>query len=144
MSSVRDSAISITSETKHKNVIIHVEDESNGEEGPASKDSSPSIKSNSDNHVTVPQTTVEDDVHSNNNSVAQSTTVLDVDDGGGETIKDTENKMQTYRKLGENICLGIAIAVVCGIMLTPVILFYTRPDFSNPFEALPTQTSCVS
>ena len=132
MSDVRDSAIS---EANHKSVVIVVDDLT-GKEESANKDTSPSIASIDHDHIAVP-TQTPDDSHSSTSSIAQSTTVLDVDDGAGRAVKETANK--TYKKLRENIFLGIVIAVVCGIILTPIILYYTRPDISNPFEMLTVQ-----
>ena len=140
MSNVRDSATSLTSEANHKSVVIVVDDLTDKEE-PANKDTSPSIESTTvdHDHIAVP-TPITDDSHSSNSSIAQSTTVLDVEDGAGKAVKETANK--TYKKLRENFCLVIVIAIVCGIILTPVILYYTRPDISNPFEMATVETSC--
>lgn len=129
-SDVRDSAISVTSEVTHKSVVIIV-DESAGKEGPLNKDTSPSIQSTEGDHIAVPTETVVDS-HSSTSSIARSTTILDVDDGAGRAVKQTANK--TYKKIRENTCLGITIAIVCGVILTPIILYYTRPDITNPFE----------
>ena len=142
MTDVRDSSIHLTSETNHKNVVIVVDDLADKEE-PANKDTSPSIESISvdHDHIAVPTQTT-DDNRSSNSSIAQSTTILDVDDGANKVVNETANK--TYKKLRENICLGVVIAIVCGIILTPVILYYTRPDISNPFEMATVQTNCQS
>lgn len=139
MTDVRDSTIHLTSETSHKNNVVIVVDDLTDKEEPANKDTSPSIESTTvdHDHIAVP-TQLTDDSHSSSSSIAQSTTVLDVDDGGGKVVKEAANK--SYKKLRENICLGVVIAIVCGIILTPVILYYTRPNISNPFET----TSCQS
>lgn len=139
MSAIHDSEISnpTNHETDHTHsVVIHVEDLS-GEGEPVEKDPSPdSINSSLAGHITVPTSTV-DGSHSNISNIAQSTTVLDVDDGAiKETIK------RNYKKLRENIFLGIVIAILCGFFLTPVILFYTRPNISNPFANTTVRTSC--
>lgn len=138
MSDVHDSDVSDSSKTNHESVAIHVDDLSNEKE-PVNKDTSetPSIESDTVDHISVPRP---DDNHSSSSSIAQSTTVLDVDDGAGAVVKKTVHK--TYKKITDNIFLGIAITIVCGTILTPVILFYTRPDISNPFEATTMQTSC--
>ena len=147
MSSVRDSrdsAISITSEGRHENVDTQVDDIIvSGVEKSAKKSTSSSIQSNTADHVVVAKkTTLVDSNHSINNSIARSTTVLDVD-GTDRNVKEIANKTpQTYKKLRDNICLGITIAIVCGIVLTPIILFYTRPNISNPFENNLMQPSC--
>lgn len=138
MSNIRDSKVSISSDTKDNKVVIRIDDLSD-EKQPASKDTSPSIESNSVDHITAPRpTSVVFDDQSNNNSTAQSTTVLDVDDGADVGGKETANR--SYKKLRDDIILGIVITIVCGIILTPIILFYTRPDFSNPFESVQAQT----
>ena len=143
MTDVRDSTVQLTSGTNSKNVIIVVDDLTDKEE-PANKDTSPSIESAASvdhDHIAVPTQTA-DDSHSSSSSIAQSTTVLDVDDGASKVAKKTAN--MTYKGLHENIFFGVVIAIVCGIILTPIILYYTRPDFSNPFEMAPVQTSCQS
>ena len=136
MANVRDSQMSISSEAKHENVVIHIDDLS-GEEEPTNKNASPSIESDTVDHISRPTV---DDNHSSNSSIAQSTTVLDVNDGAGKAMKETANK--TYKNLRDKICLVIVITIVCGIVSTPIILFYTRPDFNNPFENAPMQSSC--
>jgi len=135
MSSERDSAISVTSEAaaNPKSVVIVVDDLTGNDEPAASKDTSPSIESTEVNHITVPTHTA-DGINSSSSSIAQSTTVFDVDDGGGRAVKEAVNK--TYMKLRENICLGAVIAVIGSIILTMIVLFYTRPDISNPFDEM--------
>ena len=139
MSNVRDSKISVSSDTKDKNVVIHIDDLSDENQPVADKDTSPSIESNSVDHITVPRPTSVFDDQSNNHSAAQSTTVLDVDDGADKDGKEIADR--SYKKLRDNIILGIVISIVCGIILTPIILFYTRPDFSNPFESATAQAN---
>lgn len=132
MSNERDSAISISSDTKHEEDDITQMDEISSKEVAIKKSTSPSIESNTLDHVTeAPKRAIE----FSSNSVTKSTTILDVDDG----IGGKETATGIYKKLRENIVLGIVITVMCGIILTPIILFYTRPDFSNPFETSPMQ-----
>ena len=138
MSNVRDSKVSISSDTKDSKVVIHIDDLSDKKQ-PANKDTSPSIESNSVDHITAPRPASAFDDQSNSNSTAQSTTVLEVDDGADGGGKELANR--SHRKLRDNVILGIVIAIVCGIILTPIILFYTRPDFSNPFESVSAQTN---
>lgn len=132
MSNKSDSSTFISSEAKNNAVVvIHVDDLS-GKEEPVNKDISPSIKSASVDHISVPTRTVDGNNHSGNNSIAQSTAELDVDDGVDKTTKKIST--ETYKKIWENVCLGILIVVICGTFLTPVVIFYTRPNFENPFS----------
>ena len=132
MSNEHDSAISISSDTKHEDDMTHTDeiirmDDLKTNEVPKKKSTSPSIESNTLDHAaTVPKRTVE----IGSSTLVNSTTVLDVDDGIGG--KETADKI--YKKVRENIVLAIVITIVCGIILTPIILFYTRPDDINPFE----------
>lgn len=147
MSNKRDPAISVSSETKHDDVVIRVDDLSS-EDDPVNKNTSPSIESPSIespsiesisvNHTEVP-TQPADNGHRSNSDIAQSTTVFDIDDGVGTATKEILSK--TYKKIWENFCLGLMIAVICGISLTPVIMYYTRPDFKNPFSFDTVQSS---
>jgi len=59
-----------------------------------------------------------------------SNTNLDMDDGAVKvTIKKT--------RLRENICLGVMIFMAIGIVLAPIILYYTgRGGFDNVFDDL--------
>ena len=142
MSNERDSAISISSDTKREDDMTHTDemirmDDLKAKEVPKKKSTSPSIESNTLDHAaTVPKRTVE---ISSSTLVNNSTTVLDVDDGADKDGKETADR--SYKKLRDNIILGIVISIVCGIILTPIILFYTRPDFSNPFESATAQAN---
>ena len=140
MSNERDSGTSVTSETaaNPKSVVIVVDDLAGNDKPAANKDTSPSIDSTEVDHITVP-THAADDTNSSNSSIAQSTTVFDVDDGAGKAVKEAANK--TYKKLRENICLGVVIAILFGIILTMVVLFYTRPNISNPFDEMDTMAT---
>ena len=132
MSSERDSAISISSDTKREDEVTQMDGLSHKEVA-IKKSTSPSIESNTLDHATaVPKRAME----YSSNSVAKSTTILDVDDG----IGGKETASGIYKKLRENIVLALVITIMCGIILTPIILFYTRPDVSNPFETSPMQT----
>ena len=112
-------------------MVVHVEDSRE----PTIKHSSPtSIGSNSVDRITAPTpSSVEDD--------KGSKAVLDADDGTGKATEEVAKI--SYRKLLDNILVAIVIVVIFGILLTPVILYYTRPDIKNPFNNITMmQSSC--
>jgi len=152
MSDIHDSEISdptdheTNHETDHeinhiRTVVINVEDVSvEGE--PVKKDTSPSsINSDLVDHIAAPTSTVDDSHSSSSSSIFKSTTIIDVD-GGGTSNTAEETVKRNYKKLLQNICLGVVITILCGIFLTPIILFYTRPNIGNPFRNSTEWSSC--